>query len=236
MKMKSLLVAVVNAYVNEDCANLDVEALCSSDCDTAYATCVVECSQDPVCVSGCSRASVQCLTLCPCHEDCFDGCPCEQGSAYCDGFECTDFHADAYEACVHFSQGIFFTCTDECVDFDQECQDQCAELYVSELDKCPCMAACPDGCPCDGYNCVEPDVPYDIELMVFNPRAFKHDKPEFGQLKFYTTWQDGEMFEAYHPHNMIMPDSFDGERALMCQFISHGKMYVAGGDNEKSHR
>ena len=107
---------------------------------------------------------------------------------------------------------------------------------MNELNKCPCLKGCEDGCPCSEFDCGEPDSPYDIELMIINPRSHMHDKPKLDQIKFYMTWQDGNTYEAYHPHNMIMPDTFDGERFHMCQFMSHGKMYIAGGDNQKSHR
>ena len=156
-----------------------------------------------------------------------------------------------YEACYHKTQDSFFECTELCSDFDHWCQQNCTAKYIAQLDKCPCMAKCPGeflritahihnevkgGCPCDEYDCSQPEEPFDIELLIINPKSHQNDKPKLEQIKFFMTFQNDSVIEQYHPQNMILPESFEASKHHMCQFISHGRMFLAGGDNEKSHR
>ena len=83
MLSKFGLVLAAEAALNDSCPDesIELEQVCTTDCQNQYAKCVLNCAGDQTCTSSCGRDVVFCEESCPCHDSCFDGCPCE--SNYC---------------------------------------------------------------------------------------------------------------------------------------------------------
>ena len=58
-------------------------------------------------------------------------------------------------ACRHIVENILTSCIGRC-EGDSTCVSACSREYANNYSQCPCMASCPDGCPCS-YA----DPPYD---------------------------------------------------------------------------
>ena len=133
-----------------------------------------------------------------------------------------------------------FDCSEECGAFDTPCFDVCTALYIDELQKCPCMSGCLDGCPCPDYPCHDDDYVEqheDIHLLIFNPKINSAAKPTSAQIKWSLIKQENGKYAQSHSNvELATPDSFEGDRSYMCSFTNHGNMYMAGGPADKSHR
>ena len=83
MLSKFGLILAAEAALNDSCPDesIELEQVCTTDCQNQYAKCVLICAGDQTCTSSCGREVVFCEESCPCHDSCFEGCPCE--SHYC---------------------------------------------------------------------------------------------------------------------------------------------------------
>ena len=211
IKTKMYLVTLFLASVhgqdeNENCPSHELAKICRQDCEGTYRECLDDCPTsdgevDANCVVECSSQDIACVNHCPCYEDCPGGCPCDFDSDYCPAYQCEDTHGPAYRHCVEEMKTHFYECAYKCEAFDINCHEACAKAYSENLDTCPCMDKCADGCPCPNYECeVEsndrPDDHDDIHALVFNPYPTEAT-PTSQQIKLSVLDLDISMDESW---------------------------------------
>ena len=49
-----------------------------------------------------------------------------------------------------------------------DCVVECSATFYEDHESCPCMAKCPDGCPCpdDAWTCPEANDPDELAVLV----------------------------------------------------------------------
>ena len=90
------------------------------------------------------------LQSCPCFSECPSGC------SGCQYSECTCAHPDEnpdFKSCEADVNHVYVDCLKACDPGEDHCARTCAHNYNTMVKMCPCMADCPDGCPCDSYAC-----------------------------------------------------------------------------------
>ena len=134
----------------ENCPDKDKAQLCEDSCVQDLITCLEDCGGSESCIAECSRAEATCIEACPCHIDCPAGCAgCV--SPFC---TCADFEDNLdYQECKKAADNEAGICADECDIDDVDCIVKCYTDRVDQIKECPCQEKCPNGCPCDNYEC-----------------------------------------------------------------------------------
>ena len=85
-------------------------------------------------------------TICiNCQNGC-EGCP----NPIC---QCKDpDHEPDYLICKEYYEAVFLICSKECNN-ELDCVLNCSRDLDIDLKKCPCKENCPNGCPCEQYEC-----------------------------------------------------------------------------------
>jgi len=75
--------------------------------------------------------------------------------------------------CVDQCDYDFVQCWLAC-DGDQQCTRKCASLEEDCLNKCPCHLLCPNGCPCEEYECQRCEDLHGDEMQKCNDDCVRH--------------------------------------------------------------
>ena len=68
-------------------------------------------------------------------------------------FQCDDIdNNDDWHRCEDGLAIELGDCFDTCFG-DSSCIIDCGKQYENSIKDCPCMEGCPDGCPCDNWDC-----------------------------------------------------------------------------------
>lgn len=54
-----------------------------------------------------------------------------------------------------FYDRLYNVCVVSCSTGDFACNGNCFREYTNNLELCPCQSGCPNGCPCDVYECLD---------------------------------------------------------------------------------
>ena len=209
---------------NDECTSADIGETCHSLCDYQFDECLHECNHDLACYEACIETDAKCTNMCPCYKHCWDGCPCEHHSQWCPNETCQSENAISFKHCVHETEELFMQCTFSCDAFDLACHQQCTADYNDNLQKCPCGAQCPDGCPCDHWNCHAEEQPAahdDIHLLMLNPT----DKSTPQWLNMRVTLLDNELdglIEDKKELQIKRHSLFESHYSNMCGFKLKG--------------
>ena len=151
-------------------------------------------------------------------------------SDYCDHSLCEETNKVAYEHCFTEAEEIFIECTNTCDSFDLLCQTECSEAYHDQLTLCPCKEECPNGCPCENYNCYEEEVNHDqdMHMIIFNPHN-SGAKPAYNVIKFSMFNTTNGFQEEMDQVGITQPNLFRTESSHMCSFVNNGRIFFAGG-------
>ena len=224
---------------NEECTSAEIGATCHSVCDYQFDECLHGCNHDLTCFDACIETDAKCTNMCPCYANCWEGCPCEQHSQWCPNETCQNANEIPFKYCVHETEELFVQCTFSCDVFDLVCHQQCAGDYSANLQKCPCGAQCPDGCPCEHWNCHAEEPPAahdDIHLLMLNPS----DTSTPNWLNMRVTLLDNDLdglIEDKKELQINRHELFQQKRSNMCGFKLQGKMYLAGsGDGNEGQK
>ena len=143
---------------------------CTTYCLDVENDCREACDANSTCINECDESLISCLTHCPCRSECPNGC---NG---CSGVFCQCQNADSNEEYLecevifficfiqlgylmffvkaHFDH-LYNVCVVSCPTGDFTCNANCFREYTSNLEFCPCQSGCPNGCPCNVYQCPE---------------------------------------------------------------------------------
>merc|ERR1719394_671364 len=149
-------------FVDPNCPDYDLSLICTGKCDDQYLQCISSCGSDSNCLMDCNRDSVACSGSCPCHTDCVGGCSgCENPTCS----SCNDATNDNnLDACLSKNGKTLGQCIVECQN-DSGCKSACVTNFENEYANCPCQENCPNGCPCDNYQC---DLPEKKAILTLN--------------------------------------------------------------------
>jgi len=142
---------VSNYAYNPACPTENAAINCENDCISANVECIQNCNGSQDCMRQCSRDFGVCSDDCPCYANCYNGCPCSYESEYCEA--CESRFEDEHVICRKINMQHLDMCLDKCETFDKTCENDCFVEYHYETRYCPCMDYCPNGCPCDGFDC-----------------------------------------------------------------------------------
>jgi len=133
------------------CPDYEFGTRCVSICDDEKSKCRDGCDEsDSVCAFECSLEMDQCIQSCPCFSECLDGC------SDCANSMCVCAHPNDnpdYVHCVALVDSVYVECLLSCQAGDVHCVSICGQNYSRMLHECPCQDGCPNGCPCDAYEC-----------------------------------------------------------------------------------
>ena len=59
---------------------------------------------------------------------------------------------EQYQQCATIFELKFLQCVEQC-EHIEVCLPECNQDYYDNLKLCPCQEYCPEGCPCDGFDC-----------------------------------------------------------------------------------
>ena len=77
-----------------------------------------------------------------------------------------------YKKCLDDLQAVYGQCTLDCYppvgapDDIATCVVGCSDAFIDDHNNCPCQAGCPEGCPCDDYDCQIDDSTDDYSVLV----------------------------------------------------------------------
>jgi len=220
---------------NENCDSLEAANKCESDCETVNLECLVTCAGDTSCLSQCSREFLTCVDNCPCFINCYEGCPCDYGSEYC-GTECIEANQKDYDKCESDASDLLDACQADCDISDRDCNFHCLDLFYNELDQCPCMSGCPDGCPCPGFECEESEIEKDpVPVQDMHLLLMPYNNKQAAKLSLYLT---GSFFQHkqysgildLNEFNVIEENPYFGKSS--CSFTVSGVNYALGHCSE----
>ena len=153
-------------------------------------------------------------------------------SDYCDHSSCEETNEVAYEHCITEAEEVFIECTNNCDSFDLVCHTDCSDAYHDQLTLCPCKEGCPNGCPCENYECYEEEEEVnhdeDMHMLIFNPHN-SGQKPSYNVIKFSMFNTTDGFQEEMHQVGITQPNLFRTEASHMCSFVNNGRMFLAGG-------
>ncbi|CAG5104912.1 Oidioi.mRNA.OKI2018_I69.chr1.g1664.t1.cds [Oikopleura dioica] len=156
--------------ITKTCPDLDLGTECDASCRFEFIQCRENCA-DAICENECVATYTACSAGCPCYSNCPDGCEnCEHPICYC---KSPQIDNPNYQRCVKDARDEFDECVEDC-SAAQTCFESCFEFFQNATDKCPCMSACPNGCPCDGqpgYHC-EPFITHICQRTTENWSTF----------------------------------------------------------------
>merc|ERR1712142_830279 len=239
-----------NPFYNENCNDLDLGEECSEGCVQALVDCVLECDYDDTCVSGCAREEAVCIDSCPCHADCFDGCDdCEH--PICN--QCLDAEANEdYKTCELDLEATLQECLAGCTG-DSSCVLGCSNYYATKLADCPCTENCPNGCPCDSYDCNQTTTTTTTERTTITlptrpptdgptdgptdePPETTTTEPSEAQAVFMLYSKKSPNFQKIMTDGSVIDMNFtigdDTEVYDSCSVVYLGHMYIFGGDKK----
>ena len=123
---------------------------CANFCDDIEEQCLTACDGDSFCDFDCRVDGADCTYHCPCYTGCPTGCRgCT--SAFC---KCIDYESSPdFLACEKHYEDIYTACIVSCDAGDFRCLATCTRDLDQSLLDCPCQSNCPNGCPCEKYEC-----------------------------------------------------------------------------------
>ena len=141
---------VLNQSFNFSSRDYDLANQCTQYCADTRSGCLVQCNGNATCAFGCDYGAVNCAHSCPCFEECPTGCDgCV--TPFC---SCHDYLTNPdYIACERQAEVSYNRCLVECPTGDFLCIGACNREYQKTLEDCPCRENCPNGCPCENYDC-----------------------------------------------------------------------------------
>ena len=91
-----------------------------------------------------------CIGTCPCFDSCPNGCQ-DCSHPLC---ACYDQSSDQdFMFCSEYAELGYRKCTLDC-QHDISCYQKCEDQFQESLNNCPCNPGCPNGCPCENYECM----------------------------------------------------------------------------------
>ena len=141
-----ILLSTVRA--NLTCDDVEMADKCFMVCDREWNDCLDKCETND-CKFECHFNQNQCTDNCPCMRNCPNGC---ENCGFCACYE-IESNQD-FINCRNDLEESYITCLAEC-SHDPVCMSDCLRIYDQSLEKCPCGEECPNGCPCEGYECTE---------------------------------------------------------------------------------
>ena len=182
---------------------------------------------DYYCLSECDANMVECISGCPCQAQCPGGCD-ECNSAFCkcqsdepsnDQIECEEQASIELGDCILSCNG------------GQQCISTCLRAYDLQLFNCPCNEGCPNGCPCESYEC-------PVTTTVSPTTTTAVSQPNRSVLVLSTTnIMNGPIIididGNQDARNFFFKFGDDTEAFCSCSLIYKGIHYVFGGRDEK---
>ena len=178
---------------NPKCPTEDAKQNCDNACMDVNVVCTIACGGNYDCISNCTRAYYSCIEDCPCNKKCFQGCPCPEENEYCIPeveLECEEEYDYEFNQCHDQMQQDMFDCVSECDNHDHDCEIDCFIEFDAELENCPCMSKCEEGCPCESFECPEnpnPD-PTNPSMPEFLPGVISTNKTNLNNSCYDNHW------------------------------------------------
>ena len=72
--------------------------------------------------------------------------------------------------CESEAEAIYYVCCDSCTQGDFDCISTCGRENAEIVSQCPCNEFCPNGCPCDGYQCPLPTAKPKDSVLILNTK------------------------------------------------------------------
>ena len=126
--------------------NQDAYDACQAHNSGVFEDCIASC-EDSRCQAICLENNQLAMDNCPCSTNCPNGCDGCQSTfcGACDNPQANDVN---YQVCVDKNSGFLDFCLKQCSN-DPTCHRTCYDEFESNLEDCPCMKNCPNGCPCE---------------------------------------------------------------------------------------
>ena len=134
-------------------------------------------------------------------------------------------------------------CIYQC-DNHELCELGCLEEFKTRQTDCPCESNCPAGCPCPGYDCVDPTTPPDVTTVP--PTADPTDGPPTPSPDTNAVLVLGTMYDSNVPFVMdfdgnVNPSSVfefgkDVGITYGCAATLNGEFWYFGGSSSKTRQ
>ena len=175
---------------NPLCPTEDAKQDCDNACMDVNVVCTIACGGNYDCISNCTRAYYTCIENCPCNKNCFLGCPCPEENEFCIPeveLECEEEFEFEFNQCHDDMQQDMFDCVALCDNHDHDCEINCFIQFDDDLEKCPCMTQCENGCPCEFFDCPMNPNP-DPGMPEYLPGVISTDKFHLNNSCFDNHW------------------------------------------------
>ena len=181
---------------NPKCPTEEAKQNCDKSCMDINVVCTIACGGNYDCISNCTRAYYTCIEDCPCNKNCFQGCPCPEENEFCIPeveLECDEEFDFEFNQCHDEMQQDMFECVSACDNHDHDCEITCFSKFETDLENCPCMSKCEEGCPCPFFDC--PENP--------NPNPTNPAMPEYypGVISTNKTQLNGSCYDNHWVEN-----------------------------------
>ena len=169
------------SVLSDQCPDDELSHQCARECYSLVQACQDQCGQlmDYHCMSECDFELEECIQFCPCHTGCPDGCSgCN--TPFC---QCNDKTANPdYNNCIEQLDEVYIKCVIDC-NYDSTCLSGCLRDHDENITYCPCNENCPNGCPCQNYECT-----YSTTTQPATTSAV--DKPKTSVLILNTAYRE----------------------------------------------
>ena len=123
---------------------------CIESCADSRQNCLNSCGHDTICGYDCDYLAASCTNSCPCFENCPSGCE-NCPSSFC---ACQDVaNSPDFISCKEKIEQEYSACILACEAGDFLCLAMCSRQLDEDMIQCPCQEGCPNGCPCQNYEC-----------------------------------------------------------------------------------
>lgn len=196
---------------------------------------MVGCHTYSQCNFQCDYEVAICYNSCPCFANCKQGCE-NCNTRFC---KCYNIGSNEhYIACQKSIRSSYDKCLLACPVGSYSCFAKCVKVYHDGIEKCPCGASCPDGCPCPLFNCTTSEVvdtqDEDVEVTT--------NQPVTEQLKLPTNTtvlvlsrNRAVLLDADGRFDTDFDFTF-GQKTIAhmsCSSVFQGQFYVFGGSTHK---
>merc|ERR1711935_1139757 len=204
------------------CPDYEFGTRCVSICDDEKSKCRDGCDvDDAVCAFECSLELDNCIQSCPCFSQCPDGC------SDCTNSICVCAHPDDnpdYVNCVDWVESVYVECLVSCQAGDVHCLSICGQTYSRMLNECPCEDGCPNGCPCDAYEC--PTVDTTKMLVIWG----EYINASYTKILALATNSDGDAIDIEWHDIQYIDISATSTR---CSVVWQNQFYLIGATSNK---
>ena len=136
---------------------------------------------------------------------------------------------------------MYLTCVGKCPNGDFECIGACSRDYDENHEFCPCQSGCPTGCPCPVYQCpstttpaatveTTSSMPIENKSVLILHKIASSDTCQSEQ----SVLTDGRGNEHYPMKDYFFMYGDDTEVHYSCSVTYRGKLFIYGGQSEKT--